>query len=145
LPLIYDEDTVLDRNEVEVWVRSFNSSIKTAQEEDDYDLYMQHLFVLFCVLSLNVLKTDNVTGTSNAGKNATMGASDLRHAICTHFLALMTTFDLNKDYNSVMLSHFPKGKLPQEWSVWLTKEKEDEQPADLDAWIKKKYPDKSAF
>ena len=55
LPLIYDEDSVLDRNEVEVWVRSFNSAIKTADDPDDYDLYMQHLFVLFCVLSLNVL------------------------------------------------------------------------------------------
>ena len=63
LPLIYDEDSVLDRNEVEVWVRSFISAIKTAEIEDDYDLYMQHLFVLFCVLSLNVLKTDNVTGS----------------------------------------------------------------------------------
>jgi hypothetical protein len=79
LPLIYDEDSVLDRNEIEVWVRSFNSALKTADELDDYDLYMQHLFVLFCVLSLNVLKTNNVTGTSNAGKNATMSTSDLRH------------------------------------------------------------------
>ena len=74
-----------------------------------------------------------------------MAASDLRHAICSHFLTLLTTFDLNKDYNSVMLAHFPKGKLPPEWSVWLTKHREDSQPDDLDAWIKKKYPDKSAF
>jgi hypothetical protein len=63
--LIYDADSVLDRNEIEVWVRSFNSAIETARDEvDDFDLYMQHLFVLFCVLSLNVLKTNNVTGTS---------------------------------------------------------------------------------
>ena len=67
LPLIYDEDSVLDRNEVEIWVRSFNSSIKIDGEEDYYDLYMQNLFVLFCVLSLYGIQAlrDDLTETND--------------------------------------------------------------------------------
>jgi len=70
--------------------------------------------------------------------------SDLRHAICVHFDNLLKNFDLNEDYNRIFLSHFNKGTLPDEWHQYLLDIRED-KPEDLDAWIAKKYPDRSAF
>jgi len=141
--LEYDENTELDRNEVEYFVRNIKSLIARGATED-VDARFHQIFRMFCVMSLNVLKTGNSTGNSSASRNATMVMSDLRHAICVHFENLMQTFDLNEDYSHVFLAHFNGGKLPEEWHQYLLELRED-VPDDLDAWIAKKYPDRSAF
>jgi len=143
LPLEYDEDTVLDRNEVEIFVRQLRCKINRADTPDIKE-DLNQIFSMFAIMAFNVLKTGNITGDSSSNRNATMVASDLRHALCIHFDNLLRTYHLNQEYNTVFLSHFNNGRLPDEWADYLTELRED-PPDDLDAWIIKNYKDKSSF
>ena len=74
--LEYDENTELDRNEIEVFVRNLKSLMARGATEELGLRYFQ-IFRVFAVMALNVLKTGNQTGTSSSGRNATMVMSDL--------------------------------------------------------------------
>jgi len=156
LPLKYDDHACIDRDEIVYFAQQCASHLRN-DDVKDLDRDFDQIFDMFCVMAVNALKTKNdVNNAVHAGKgkqhakgNATMGSSDLRHALATHFDDAVANLSKVEEFYTMFYSHFDGKKLPAEWDDWLKDVKEEEPPksayASLDAFIAKMYPDKSAF
>ena len=153
LPIKYDDHACIDRDEIIYFSQQCASHVRN-QDAKALDQDFNQIHDMFCVMAVNALKTKNdINNAVHAGKgkqhakfNATMGSSDLRHAVASHFDDAVAHLSKVEEFYTMLYSHLDGKKLPDEWADWLKDVKEEEPKGGLDAFIAKYYDaDKADF